>query len=41
MKNIFLALSLLLTVSVFGQKKKTTTTPTQVAAPVATPIEAK
>lgn len=41
MKNILLALSLLLTVSVFAQKKKTTTTPTQATAPAASPIEAK
>jgi len=42
MKNILLALSLLLTLSVFGQKKKTTTTtPAPVAAPALSPIEAK
>ncbi len=41
MKNILLALSLLLTISVFGQKKKPTTSPAPTTATTLSPIEAK
>ncbi len=41
MKNILLTISFLLTISVFGQKKKTATTPTSTATSVQSTIEAK